>query len=70
MAAGAMRLSTAHLSSVQPFSDTNSPSVQALNAAGILNGYFENGVSAFRPEGTVTRGQVAAIVWRMRNYKG
>jgi hypothetical protein len=69
LAAAAMRLDTSRLSSVQPFSDTDSPSVQALNAAGIINGYYTEGVSEFRPSGTLNRGQAAAIVWRMRNYK-
>lgn len=68
-AAAAMKLDTDHLSSVQPFADTDSPSVQALNAAGIINGYYNEGVSEFRPAGTLNRGQVSAIVWRMRNYR-
>ena len=70
LTAAAMRLDTSHLSSVQPFTDTNNVSVKALNAAGIINGYYEEGVSTFRPSGTLNRGQAAAIVWRMRNYKG
>ena len=70
LAAAAMRLDTSHLSSVQPFTDTNNVSVKALNAAGIINGYYEEGVSTFRPDGTLNRGQAAAIVWRMRNYQG
>lgn len=69
LAAAAMKLDTDHLSSVQPFSDTDNPSVQALNAAGILNGYYNEGESVFRPSGTLNRGQAAAIVWRMRNYQ-
>ena len=69
LAAAAMKLDTVHLSSVQPFSDTDNASVQALNAAGIINGYYNEGESTFRPGGTLNRGQVAAIVWRMRNYQ-
>ena len=69
IAAGAMKLTTKNLSGVQPFIDTTSESVRALHAAGIVNGYFENGVSSYRPDGTLTRGQLAAIVWRIRNYK-
>ena len=68
LAAGAMKLDTNSQSSVKPFTDTNDASVQALNAAGIVEGYFSNGTSTFKPNNTLTRGQVSAIVWRMRNY--
>ena len=68
LAAGAMKLNTKNLSSVKPFTDTNDASVQALNAAGIVEGYFSNGTSTFRPNNTLTRGEVSTIVWRMRNY--
>ena len=50
------------------FTDTNDTSVLALNAAGIVEGYFSGGVYTFKPKSTLTRGQAAAIVWRMRNY--
>ena len=70
LTAAAMKLDTSHLSSVEPFTDTDNISVKALNAAGIINGYYEEGISTFRPSGTLNRGQVSAIVWRMRNYKG
>ena len=63
-----MKLNTKNLSSVKPFTDTNDASVQALNAAGIVEGYFSNGTSTFRPNNTLTRGEVSTIVWRMRNY--
>ena len=68
LAAGAMKLNTTNLSTVQPFTDTTDASVRALNAAGIVEGYFSNGTSTFKPNGTLTRGQLSAIVWRMRNY--
>lgn len=68
LAASAMKLNTTNLSSVKPFTDTSDASVQALNAAGIVEGYFANGTSTFKPNNTLTRGQVSAIVWRMRNY--
>lgn len=68
LAAGAMKLDINNLSSVKPFTDTSDVYVQALNAAGIVEGYFNNGVSTFKPSNTLTRGQVSAIVWRMRNY--
>ena len=68
IAAGAMKLNTSNLSSVQPFTDTTDASVRALNAAGIVEGYFSNGTSTYRPNNTLTRGQVSAIVWRMEQY--
>ena len=70
LAAGALKLDINNLSSVKPFTDTADVYVQALNAAGIVEGYFNNGTSTFRPSNTLTRGQVSAIVWRMRNYRG
>nr|WP_325213250.1 S-layer homology domain-containing protein [uncultured Oscillibacter sp.] len=69
LAAGALRLDINNLSSVKPFTDTADVYVQALNAAGIVEGYFNNGTSTFRPSNTLTRGQVSAIVWRMQNYR-
>ena len=63
-----MKLSTTGLPSKKPFTDTNDVYVQALNAAGIIEGYFSNGTTAYKPNNTLTRGQVSAIVWRMRNY--
>ena len=69
LAAGALKLSTSNLSSVKPFTDTSDLYVQALYAAGIVEGYFSNGTSTFRPNGTLNRGQVSAIVWRMQNYQ-
>lgn len=68
LAAGALKLDINNLSSVKPFTDTADVYVQALNAAGIVEGYFSNGTSTFRPSNTLTRGQVSAIVWRMQNY--
>jgi hypothetical protein len=68
LAAGALKLDTSSLSTVQPFTDTTNDSVRALNAAGIVEGYFSNGTSTFKPGNTLTRGQLSAIVWRMRNY--
>lgn len=69
LAAGALKLNINNLSSVKPFTDTADVYVQALNAAGIIEGYFNNGTSTFRPANTLTRGQVSAIVWRMQNYR-
>ena len=69
IAAKAMGLSISNLSSVRPFTDTSDPYVQALNAAGIVEGYFDNGTSTFKPYNTLTRGQISAIVWRMEQYQ-
>ena len=67
IAAGAMKLTST--AGAKNFTDTDDTSVLALNAAGIVEGYFSNGVYTFKPNATLTRGQVSAIVWRMRNYK-
>ena len=67
IAAKALKLPTAGLPSKKPFTDTNDVYVQALNAAGIIEGYFSNGTSTYKPNNTLTRGQVSAIVWRMKN---
>ena len=67
IAAKALKLSTTGLPSKKTFTDTNDVYVQALNAAGIIEGYFSNGTSTYKPNNTLTRGQVSAIVWRMKN---
>ena len=67
IAAKALKLSTTGLPSKKPFTDTNDVYVQALNAAGIIEGYFSNGTSTYKPNNTLTRGQVSAIEWRMKN---
>ena len=67
IAAKALKLSTTGLPSKKPFTDTNDVYVQALNAAGIIEGYFSNGTSTYKPNNTLTRDQVSAIVWRMKN---
>ena len=69
IAAKTMGLSITNLSSVQPFTDTTDPYVRALNAAGIVGGYFENGTSTYKPYNTLTRGAMSAIVWRMEQYQ-
>ena len=67
IAAKALKLSATGLPSKKPFTDTNDVYVQALNAAGIIEGYFSNGTSTYKPNNTLTRSQVSAIVWRMKN---
>ena len=41
---------------------------QFENAAGVVEGYFSEGTSTYKPNNTLTRGQISAIVWRMQNY--
>ncbi len=69
LAAKALKLSTNNLSSVKPFTDSTDPYLQALNAAGIVEGYYSNGTSTYRPNTTLPRGQMSAIVWRMQQYR-
>ena len=64
-----MKLDLENIPSVNPFNDTSDSHVRALNAIGVVEGYFSNGVSSYKPGNTLTRGQVSAIVWRMQNYK-
>ena len=70
IAAKAMKLSTSNLSSIKPFTDTSDVYVQALNAAGIVEGYFSNGTSTYKGGNNLTRGHISAIVWRMERYQG
>jgi len=44
---------------------TYAESVQVLTALNIINGYVEDGVSSFKPEGKITRAEFSAIVTRM-----
>ena len=67
IAAGAMKLTST--AGAKNFTDTDDTSVLALNAAGIVEGYFSNGTSTFKPNNTLTRGQISAIVWRMQQYR-
>lgn len=69
IAAKALKLNVSNLNSVKPFTDTQDVYVQALNAAGIVEGYFSNGKSTFQPNATLTRGHISAIVWRMQQYR-
>lgn len=49
-----------------PFADTDNPSVLALFAAGIVEGsYSGDGALVYKPDSTITRSEISAIVWRM-----
>ena len=51
-----------------PFADTRDGYVTALYEAGILKGIAENGRLVFKPESSITRAEVAAIVWRLNKF--
>lgn len=63
VAANALMLTRSSAQSV--FTDTNSDYIQALYEAGIVNGYADN---TFRPNKTLERSELAAIVHRIYNY--
>ena len=52
-----------------PFADTTDGLVGALYDAGILTGDYEGSTLVFRGDSTLTRGELCAIVWRLRNYR-
>lgn len=66
LAANAMRLRS--YPSMSPFADTSDPSVLKLYEAGIVEGsYGSNGAMYYYPSNTITRAEVATIVWRIYN---
>ncbi len=50
-----------------PFVDTKNGYAVALAGIGVLNGITEKGESHFYPDKLLTRAEVSAIVWRLRN---
>ena len=50
-----------------PFADTDNGFAIALSEIGVLNGIPEHGKSYFYPDKSLTRAEVSAIVWRLRN---
>lgn len=66
LAANAAELSP---STSTPFADTTDGLVSALSDAGILTGDYAGGALVFRGDSTLTRGELCAIVWRLRNYR-
>ena len=56
-------------SSSAPFADTADGLVSALYDAGIITGDYVIGQLVFRGDSTLTRGELSAIVWRLRNYR-
>ena len=51
-----------------PFADTKDGYVTALYEIGILTGMEEGGTLVFKPEDSITRAEVAAIVWRLNKF--
>ena len=51
---------------VSPFADTMDPSVLALYSAGIIEGSYEGGIPVFKPASGITRAEISAIIWRIR----
>lgn len=51
-----------------PFADTKDGYVTALYEAGILTGMEEDGTLVFKGESSITRAEVAAIVWRLNKF--
>ncbi len=48
-----------------PFYDTDDPYVTALYEYGLVEGSYDGGILVYRPYSSITRAELAAIVWRM-----
>ena len=51
--------------SASPFADEAPASAVALYEAGIINGSLDNGQLLYRAGSTITRAEMAAIIWRV-----
>ncbi|MEA4823950.1 MAG: GH25 family lysozyme [Clostridiaceae bacterium] len=51
---------------VSPFADTMDLSVLALFSAGIIEGSYEGGIPVYKPADGITRAEISAIIWRIR----
>ena len=49
-----------------PFVDADDGFVTALAEIGVLEGSVEDGQTVYRPEASLTRSEVSAVVWRLR----
>lgn len=65
IAARALGLSEADVDS--PFADTDDGYVLALYRKGILTGSYSNGTLVYKPNDSLTRAEMSAIVWRIMN---
>lgn len=74
----ATRLQTAHIAAKcaglqqarhmeSPFADTDDGYALELYKVGVLTGSFEGGKRVFKPDSTISRAEMCAIVWRVRN---
>ncbi|MEG1633735.1 MAG: S-layer homology domain-containing protein [Oscillospiraceae bacterium] len=68
LAANAAELAVSAAAS--PFTDTTDPSVVSLYEAGIVRGSFNGSARLYKPDDSLSRGELCAIVWRLSNYKG
>lgn len=66
IAAKALKLSNVSTNATSPFSDTSDPAVLALYNLGILKGSSENNSLVFKPTSNITRAEISAIIWRIK----
>jgi len=53
-----------------PFADTDDGYVIALFQKGVVAGNLENGQRLFKPQDSIVRAEISAIVWQIREYAG
>ncbi len=68
LAAKALGLSPSQ--SASPFADTEDGLITALYRRGLMAGTMENGARLFRPDGSLTRAEASAILWRVTQFPG
>lgn len=69
IAARAMNLSPV-TDGASPFTDSANGYARALYNAGIITGYEEGGRTYYRGENSIERSHIAAIIWRIMDYRG
>lgn len=69
MTAKALKLSPVTDTSTSPFVDSKDPYVLALNKAGIIFGDSSSGAAYYQGEKAFNRGEAAAIIYRIYNYR-
>lgn len=63
----AKALGLSKVSQASPFSDTDDGAVLALYKAGIVEGSYEDGRLVYKPESSITRAEISAVIWRIKN---
>ena len=63
----ALAISASTFASASTFSDvadtaSYAEAIEVLSALGIVNGYVEDGVTSFKPEGEITRAEAATMI--------